>query len=71
MEEENDRDRLTDGGKWSLVETEMNPEQQRFTGQGKELNDTSTEASKQTEHGVPLYPKRHGHICFSVSTCIL
>lgn len=31
-EEENDRERLLDGGEWSPVETETNLDQQRFTG---------------------------------------
>lgn len=68
-EKENERERLLDGREWSLVEAEMNPDQQRLTaaGRGKKLNDTCIKASKRTEE-VHLFPKRHGHICYSVST---
>lgn len=68
-EKGNERERVLDGREWSLVETEMNPDQQRLTarGRGKKINDTGIEASKQTEQ-VQLFPKMHGHNCYSVST---
>lgn len=47
-EKENDRERLLDGREWSLVETEMNPDQQRLTagGRGEKQNDTSIKAQE-------------------------
>lgn len=52
-----DRRRLLDGREWCLVETEINPKQQRLTtgGRGEKQNDTSMKASKKTEQ-VQLFP---------------